>query len=510
MDQRSGVCSFSGCSKNFVTNKVFQCQILKYLVRGLLQHWTESFIILTSKEESVWRNKRPRSRTVSFAADRLLTWSMVTSGSLGENSKLGMSFCTSWKGLFLSVYVDEIKLAGKKQKLFRCGNYSSEKSIWENQHLSLDHVYLEMHSKAMWNKQRYCGQLQNHVWIANFCGWIRKITIPSKYSYFFMVVWHGWSCKEVCGTILWVGEQDDNNSTKYLLHASMTTTSKKKKWNLLGICPLFALKLFWNVFSLARIGRPDILWSLNKLARSITKWTKACDKRLNRLISYIHHTREYKQYCHLGNIAYQCWLGLFQDSDFAGDLEDSKSTSGRTLCFLGSHTFVPKSWMCKKQTSVSHSSTESEVICFGRWSESGWFARSGNMGSNRCCSWKYFSCFRWIGATWWWCSQTSWASHENRCDERHCCSFKLSIRASRSFIICVWGQWSCNQDDHKRQKSYNETLLQNPQSCSWLVVRSNWSGPQNPNQIHRQQKPTRRHLNQREFHTWWVESFEHV
>ena len=31
------------------------------------------FIILTSKEESVWRNKRPRSRTVSFAADRLLT-----------------------------------------------------------------------------------------------------------------------------------------------------------------------------------------------------------------------------------------------------------------------------------------------------------------------------------------------------------------------------------------------------------------------------------------------------
>ena len=28
---------------------------------------------------------------------------------------------------------------------------------------------------------------------------------------------------------------------------------------------------------LARIGRPDILWSVNKLARSITKWTKACD-----------------------------------------------------------------------------------------------------------------------------------------------------------------------------------------------------------------------------------------
>ena len=101
---------------------------------------------------------------------------------------------------------------------------------------------------------------------------------------------------------------------------------------------------------------------MNKLARSITKWTKACDKRLSRLVSYIHHTCEYKQYCYVGNSAKQCRLGLFQDSDFAGDLEDSKSTSGGTLCVFGSHTFVPISWRCKKQTSVSHTSIESEII----------------------------------------------------------------------------------------------------------------------------------------------------
>ena len=64
----------------------------------------------------------------------------------------------------------------------------------------------------------------------------------------------------------------------------------------------------------------------------------------------------------MGNTANQCRLGLFQDSDFAGDLEDSKATSGGTLCVFGSHTFVPISWMCKKQTAVSHSSTESEII----------------------------------------------------------------------------------------------------------------------------------------------------
>ena len=64
----------------------------------------------------------------------------------------------------------------------------------------------------------------------------------------------------------------------------------------------------------------------------------------------------------MGNTAKQCRLGLFQDSDFAGDLEDSKSTSGGTLCIVGNHTFVPISWMRKKQTAVSHSSTESEII----------------------------------------------------------------------------------------------------------------------------------------------------
>ena len=37
--------------------------------------------------------------------------------------------------------------------------------------------------------------------------------------------------------------------------------------------------------NLARTGGPDILWSENKLARAVTKWTRACDKRLARLIS---------------------------------------------------------------------------------------------------------------------------------------------------------------------------------------------------------------------------------
>ena len=52
---------------------------------------------------------------------------------------------------------------------------------------------------------------------------------------------------------------------------------------------------------LVRIGRPDILWSVNKLARAGTTWTKACDKRLAPLISYKHHTCDHRQYCYVGN-----------------------------------------------------------------------------------------------------------------------------------------------------------------------------------------------------------------
>ena len=54
----------------------------------------------------------------------------------------------------------------------------------------------------------------------------------------------------------------------------------QERGELSTVCSQMVLKCF----HLARIGIPDILWSVSKLARSITKWTKACDKRLNRLI----------------------------------------------------------------------------------------------------------------------------------------------------------------------------------------------------------------------------------
>ena len=64
----------------------------------------------------------------------------------------------------------------------------------------------------------------------------------------------------------------------------------------------------------------------------------------------------------MGNAAKQCRLGLFQDSDFAGDLEDSNPLLEEHYAIFGSHTIVPISWTCEKQTTVSNSSTESASV----------------------------------------------------------------------------------------------------------------------------------------------------
>ena len=123
-----------------------------------------------------------------------------------------------------------------------------------------------------------------------------------------------------------------------------------------------AARIVLKALYVARIARYDFMWSVNMLAREVTRWTVACDRRLHRLICYMHQTAEYAQVCFVGDAPGDCWLTLFSDASFAGDLRDSKSTSGGILCLVGPNTFVPITWICKKQGAVSHSTAEAEVI----------------------------------------------------------------------------------------------------------------------------------------------------
>ena len=242
------------------------------------------------------------------------------------------------------------------------------------------------------------------------------------------------------------------------------------------VCSQIVLKCLY----LARIGRLDILWSVNKLVRAVMKWTKTCDKRLERLISYIHHTSEYRQCCNVGNSAQHCKLGLFQGSDFAGDLEDSKSTSGGILCIFGRHTFVPRSWMCKKQTSVSHSSTVAEIISLdaalrmdGIPALTLWdlvievFHSVPNRidGPKREPRWNPSAIVK--------------PNMHNAIPTKHTnviptnidhISTKYDAFWFQCYVVCLWGQWGSNQNDYQRSKSHNEACFTDLQSCSGLVV----------------------------------------
>ena len=266
------------------------------------------------------------------------------------------------KGLFLSVYVDDIKLAGKKQNIDPMWKVVKKEVDLGEPTSFLDHVYLVCTqrqceiSKDVVDNDRIMFESRISAGATEKLPCSENLRI-SSWSY--DMEGHAKKCVERCCELA-------NRATQQLYKVSTPCIDdhhvKKEDLKSGGELSLVCSQIVLKCLYLARIGRHEILWSVNKLARSITKWTKACDKRLSRLISYIHHTCEYRQYCYVGNTAKQCRLGLFQDSDFAGDLEESKSTSGGTLCIFGSHTFVPISWMCKKQTSVSHSSTESEII----------------------------------------------------------------------------------------------------------------------------------------------------
>ena len=232
------------------------------------------------------------------------------------------------KGLFLSVYVDDIRLAGRKQNLDPMWKVLNKEVDLGEPTSFLDHVYLGCTQRKCETSKDIVDNYRTMFESRISAGGAEKLPFSQNFrisSCSYDMEGHAKKCVErYCELANKTTQQLYKVSTPCIDDHHFKEEETKSVGELSNACPQIVLKCLY----LARIGRPDILWSVNKLARSVTKWTKVCDKRLNRLISYIHHTSEYKQYCHVGNTAKQCRLGLFQDSDFAGDLEDSKSTSG--------------------------------------------------------------------------------------------------------------------------------------------------------------------------------------
>ena len=295
------------------------------------------------------------------------------------------------KGLFLSVYVDDIKLAGRKQNI---------DPMWKvlNKEVDLGEPTSFLDHENLGCTQRQCGISKDIVdnYRTMFESRISAGATENCHARKIWVSLRGPMTWKVMPRNVWshiVSKQTRrlNNSTKYLLHAVDDHHFKEEELKSVGelskVCSQIVLKCLY----LARIGRRDIIWSVNKLARSIIKWTKACDKRLNRLISYTHHTCEYKQYCHVGNTAKQCRLGTFSRLRLCG------RCWGFKVYFKWNIVRFWKSYICSNKLDVQETNfsfTQFNRIRnhrFGCRIEAGWYSRTCFMGSDCLSPWKHES-----------------------------------------------------------------------------------------------------------------------
>ena len=113
---------------------------------------------------------------------------------------------------------------------------------------------------------------------------------------------------------------------------------------------------------LARLARPDIQKPIGDLASHLTVWSRNDDKRVYRLICYLNTTKEYRLIGRVSDPPSALSLRLYVDADFSGEQDNARSTNGGYLVLAGPNTWFPLTWVAKRQTSTSRSTTEAEVI----------------------------------------------------------------------------------------------------------------------------------------------------
>jgi len=101
--------------------------------------------------------------------------------------------------------------------------------------------------------------------------------------------------------------------------------------------------------------RPDISFAVGNLARFSAKPTKAHWNALKRVVRYLKGTVEYGLK-YVRNDHEEC--SGYSDADWAGDVNDRKSTSGYVFMLSGGAI----TWKSKKQTCVALSTAEAEYI----------------------------------------------------------------------------------------------------------------------------------------------------
>ena len=125
---------------------------------------------------------------------------------------------------------------------------------------------------------------------------------------------------------------------------------------------------YWWRFSGVRdwLGpRPDLMKGISDITRRITTWSKADDRRLFRLMSYLKGTARYVLESRTFDEAKALRLCLYTDADHASGVEDVKSTTGMILTLEGPNSFWPWCWGSRCQGATAHARLRWLVLILG-------------------------------------------------------------------------------------------------------------------------------------------------
>eukprot|EP00971_Amphidinium_carterae_P137901 2733206-Amphidinium_carterae.2 len=79
-------------------------------------------------------------------------------------------------------------------------------------------------------------------------------------------------------------------------------------------------------------------------------------------MSYIDSSKDLKVVAEVGDDVKDIQAQLFADAEFAGCPFSARSTSGVYFAMMGKYTHVPIAAVSKRQTCVSHSTPEAEIV----------------------------------------------------------------------------------------------------------------------------------------------------
>ena len=171
-----------------------------------------------------------------------------------------------------------------------------------------------------------------------------------------------WCCCR--SSVFHVGNGVDNKITRPTTPMSEILGRKQEPDDatIPGTLSEHAASLLMQLLFAARVGRCDLLRKIGKLATHMTRWTRACDKELHRLMQWVHASYHYRQVGYVGDDIPDLVATLFSDADFAGSKQDMRSTSGVMMALSGPSTFWPVQMASKRQNCVSHSTPEAEMV----------------------------------------------------------------------------------------------------------------------------------------------------